>query len=69
MSKFEKTSDVEWQEYWDELMMKSKKPVPWGTIVHEKPKHGDLSSTQDTQKHLKSKKTRFKKKRFKDENK
>jgi hypothetical protein len=61
MDKFEKFSDKEWQDYWDQLMLKSKKPVPWGTIVQEKPKHGDLSSSDDTKLHKK----RFKKNRFK----
>lgn len=64
MDKFEKTSDKEWQDYWDDLMLKSKKPVPWGTIVEEKPTHGNLNTKQDTEMHKK-----FKKKRFKDDKK
>ncbi len=63
----EVTSDARWKSYWDSLMEQSKSPVPWGTIVEEKPKHGDLTVEEDTAKHRKS---RFKKKttnRFKKE--
>jgi hypothetical protein len=62
MQEFEKSADKKWREYWDDLMLKSNKPVPWGTIVEEKPEHGDKSTTEDTKLH------RFKKdkKRFKD---
>jgi len=57
-----KKSDAEWQKYWDELMQQSDNPVPWGTIVEEKPLHGELSTTEDAKKHdlSKTKKRRFK---------
>jgi hypothetical protein len=60
--KFIKTSDKHWEEYWNSLMSESQKPVPWGTIVNEKPEHGDLSATEDTKKHQVK---RFKRRRFK----
>lgn len=63
MENNEKFSDKEWINYWDDLMLKSKKPVPWGTIVEEKPEHGDKSTTEDTKLHRFKKDT---KKRFKD---
>jgi len=62
-----KKSDKNWEDYWNKLMLKSKKPIPWGTIVHEKPKHGDLTSTEDASQHKEIKKQRFKKKMFKDD--
>jgi hypothetical protein len=65
MDNFTKFSDKEWQNYWDSLMEKSQKPVPWGTIVNEKPEHGDLSATEDTKLHKNKKIKRFKTKRFK----
>lgn len=63
MDNLEKFSDKKWKDYWDKLMMKSKKPVPWGTIVEEKPEHGDKSTSEETQIHRFKKNT---KKRFKD---
>lgn len=49
-----------WSDYWDELMLESKKPVPWGTIVEEKPKHGDKSTSEESKIHRFKKKKRFK---------
>jgi hypothetical protein len=48
MENNEKFSDKEWRNYWDDLMLKSKKPVPWGTIVEEKPDQDNISTTEDT---------------------
>jgi hypothetical protein len=55
-------SDKEWANYWDELMSKSDSPVPWGTIVQEKPTHQDKTIDEEKKLHRfkKTKKRRFK---------
>jgi len=55
----EKISDKNWQNYWDDLMEQSDKPVSWGTIVNEKPLHGDKTVTEESKIH-KTKKRKFK---------
>lgn len=44
-------SDKKWTEYWDDLMTKSADPVEWGTIVHEKPKHKNLTTEEEAKVH------------------
>ena len=44
-------SDKEWEDYWNELYTQSKDPVPWGTIVHEKPKHPSKNISEEKQLH------------------
>jgi len=66
MNNFEKLSDTKWKNYWDNLMLKSKKPVPWGTIVEEKPDHSNLNLEEELKQHkVEPTKNKFKKKRFK----
>ena len=50
-----KKSDTEWVRYWDKLMNQSAKPIDWGTIVHEKPKHKNLTVTEEAKVHKTSK--------------
>lgn len=45
-------------QYWDNLMMQSLDPVELGTIVYEKPKHGDKTINEEQKLHG----TKFKKK-------
>jgi hypothetical protein len=56
-------------EYWDSLMMQSLDPVELGTIIYEKPKHGDKTIKEEQNLHgtkfkknmMKKSKPRFKK--------
>jgi hypothetical protein len=56
-------------EYWDSLMMQSLDPVELGTIIYEKPKHGDKTIQEEQKLHgtkfkknmMKKSKPRFKK--------
>ena len=65
MENFEKFSDKKWREYWDDLMLKAKSPVPWGTIVDEKPEHGEKTISEEKKIHKFKRPT---KKRFKEPN-
>jgi hypothetical protein len=51
----EVNSDKEWVQYWDNLMGESKNPVPWGTIVYEKPEHSDKTINEEKKLHANSK--------------
>ena len=53
-----KITKNKYTEYWDNLMMQSLDPVELGTIVYEKPKHGDKTIEEEQELHG----TKFKKK-------
>ena len=73
MVKYAKNNSVEsnnrFEDYWNSLMMESIDPVELGTIIYEKPKHGDktikeeqkLHNTKFKKKVMKKSKPRFKK--------
>ena len=73
MVKYAKNNSVEsnnrFENYWNSLMMQSIDPVELGTIIYEKPKHGDktikeeqkLHNTKFKKKFMKKSKPRFKK--------
>jgi hypothetical protein len=64
-----KNAKNEYTEYWDSLMMQSLDPVELGTIIYEKPKHGDKTIKEEQKLHgtkfkknmMKKSKPRFKK--------
>ena len=65
MSRFAKDhsvkSDKRFRNYWDSLMMESIDPVELGTIIEEKPKHGDKTIKEEQELHgTKKKKSKFK---------
>ncbi len=54
-------SDKRFRNYWDSLMMESIDPVELGTIIEEKPKHGDKTIKEEQELHgTKKKKSKFK---------
>lgn len=54
-------SDKRFRNYWDSLMMESVDPVELGTIIEEKPKHGDKTIKEEQELHgTKQKKSKFK---------
>ena len=73
MVRYAKNNSVEsnnrFENYWNSLMMQSIDPVELGTIIYEKPKHGDktikeeqkLHNTKFKKKFMKKSKPRFKK--------
>jgi hypothetical protein len=65
MTRFAKDNSVEsdkrFRNYWDSLMMESVDPVELGTIIEEKPKHGDKTIKEEQELHgTKQKKSKFK---------
>ena len=62
MVKYAKNNSVEsnnrFEDYWNSLMMESIDPVELGTIIYEKPKHGDKTIKEEQKLHH----TKFKKK-------
>jgi hypothetical protein len=73
MVKYAKNNSVEsnnrFEDYWNSLMMQSIDPVELGTIIYEKPKHGDKTIKEEQKLHhtkfkknmMKKSKPRFKK--------
>lgn len=65
MVKYAKSDSVEsnnrFENYWNSLMMQSIDPVELGTIIYEKPKHGDKTIKEEQKLH----RSKFKKKPMK----
>ena len=49
-------ADKRWTDYWDDLYGESKSPLPWGTIVYEKPEHSNKTIEQEKKLHPEKKK-------------